>query len=101
MGDPIADERLARFVTGSHMASVPITSHNEEDEEEEEEEEEKEEGQESSKTNDEDEDEDELKVIPQSLLKKYISFARSQCRPSLHDVNKDKIVALYSELRQQ
>ena len=102
--DPIADERLARFVTGSHMASMPITSHNEEEEEEEEEDEEEEdEGQESSKTNDDDDDDDkdELKIIPQSLLKKYIWFARSQCRPSLHDVNKDKIVALYSELRQQ
>jgi hypothetical protein len=62
-----------------------------------------EEGQESSKTNDDDNDDnsDELKIIPQALLKKYIWFARSQCRPSLHDVNKDKIVALYSELRQQ
>lgn len=102
--DPIADERLARFVTGSHMASVPITSLNEDEQEDEEEEEEvEEEGQESSKTNDDDNDDnsDELKIIPQALLKKYIWFARSQCRPSLHDVNKDKIVALYSELRQQ
>eukprot|EP00939_MAST-03C_sp_MAST-3C-sp1_P003584 g3584.t1 len=46
-------------------------------------------------------EEDDLKIIPQDLLKKYIWFARTQCRPSLHDVNKDKIVALYTELRQQ
>ncbi|KAI8832722.1 MCM2/3/5 family-domain-containing protein [Chytridium lagenaria] len=40
-------------------------------------------------------------VIPQDLLRKYIVYARDKVNPKLADIDKDKIIALYSELRRE
>jgi len=126
--DPVADERLARFVTGSHMRALPWDDAKRADEDASDSDMEdfadEDDENRPSQQNDalfgtpkkatkkkgfgedecgekEGEEEDDLEIIPQDLLKKYIWYARATCRPSLHDVNKDKIVALYTELRQQ
>ena len=41
------------------------------------------------------------KVIPQSLLRKYILYARSNVHPKIDNVDSDKIANLYVELRNQ
>ncbi|KAJ3113955.1 MCM DNA helicase complex subunit [Phlyctochytrium bullatum] len=78
--DPIRDESLARFVVGSHIRSHP-------------------------NFNDKDivhipemADDD---IIPQDLLKKYIVYARDKVHPKLSDVDQDKIVSVYTDLRRE
>jgi DNA replication licensing factor MCM2 len=82
--DPVADERLARFVTSSHMRAMPVAElmrgavHPEPTE----------------KRTD---------VIPQDLLKKYIQYARQNCHPVLNGntFDKEKVASLYVQLRQE
>merc|ERR1740130_193239 len=96
--DPVLDEKLARFVTASHMKSVPYDEYIAVEDQFD-----------DGATKEDDEKDDEFDdadhnkkdQIPQELLRKYIWYARTQCRPALHDVNKDKIIALYAALRQQ
>ena len=77
--DPVVDERLARFVVGSHVrarGNGPLA--------------------------------DELQAgyepvqpIPQELLRKYILYARTRLRPALSALDIDKIARLYAELRRE
>lgn len=41
-----------------------------------------------------------VELIPQSMLRKYIAYARDNVHPRL-DINSDKIAALYSQLREE
>lgn len=93
--DPVADERLALFVTESHMNSVPTSdiargaalapqrSRG---------------GGGSASGGIEGE-----RLIPQSLLKKYIQYARANCRPALRGgtFDQEKIASLYVHLRKE
>ncbi len=84
--DPVADERLARFVVGSHRRSHP---HSEAD---------------AAAAADAagagggaaapDPD-----IIPQELLRKYIVYAKRKSHPRIVNVDRDKIAALYADLR--
>lgn len=93
--DPVADERLASFVTRSHMKSVPTTEYvrglcdlpeptNEED----------------SQTPSEF---SKAKLIPQGLLRKYIQYARTNTKPVLrgNTFDQEKIASLYVALRKE
>jgi len=110
--DPIADERLAKFVVGSHVSSHPegcispeeaqrLTQEHLDGEE--------------NPEDDNSEDPLELKninsfagirdveagtvdALSQETLRKFILLARTK-RPQLERINKDKIVNLYAELR--
>ncbi|KAJ3206732.1 MCM DNA helicase complex subunit [Dinochytrium kinnereticum] len=77
--DPVEDELLARFVVGSHIRSHPSF-----------------EGDLSEGAPKLDDD-----IIPQDLLRKYIVYARDKVHPKLADVDKDKIITLYSDLRRE
>eukprot|EP01038_Epipyxis_sp_PR26KG_P005040 gene5040-7031_t len=119
--DPLVDERLANFVVGSHMKSHPEYDPNDEQSDD---------GEETADNNnlvqndnnsynDYDgnttsmehkantdkmkmmHDNDELQPLTQSMLKKYITYARAYTKPVLHDVDSEKIAMLYSELRRQ
>ena len=91
--DPVADERLAQFVTESHMMSVPTsdiargaaTAP---------------ERTRLSSTEDGSSADD---LIPQSLLRKYIQYARANCRPALRGgtFDQEKIASLYVQLRKE
>jgi len=75
--DVDTDERLSNFVVQSHKKSL-------------------------ERRDDEDVDmerEEESTDLPQSLLKKYIVYARKNCHPKLNSVDKDKITKVYSDLR--
>lgn len=46
-------------------------------------------------------EEDGLQPLDQQLLRKYVSYARASVKPVLHDVDSEKIAALYADLRAQ
>ena len=84
--DPVLDERLAKFVTGSHMNAVATRDlHN---------------GEAtlppSSLTKKEG-------LIEQDLLRKYIQYARTNVRPTLkgNAFDQEKVAALYVSLRKE
>jgi len=89
--DPVADERLARFVTKSHMRSTPtnelapgeIPEINDD-------------GQHGDLQDDPD-------IIPQDLLRKYIQYARANMRPVLRGsaFDQEKVSSLYVALRRE
>ncbi|XP_014249054.1 DNA replication licensing factor Mcm2 [Cimex lectularius] len=74
--DPLADEQLAKFVVGSHIRHHPAAT-----------------GTTETMTA--------ADNIPQEMLKKYIIYARQNIHPRLHNIDKDKIAKLYSQLRQE
>ena len=90
--DPVADERLAQFVTGSHMNSIPTKElqHNPELRQQQEEE---------ANSNQPSRPD----LIPQDLLRKYIEYARANTRPQLHEngFDKEKVASLYVALRRE
>ncbi|KAG9038672.1 MCM DNA helicase complex subunit [Tulasnella sp. JGI-2019a] len=79
--DPVKDELLAKFVTGSHLRSHPAF--------------------------DKDEDEVEIAValdediIPQEVLRKYIMYAREKIHPKLQNLDQDKLAQLFADLRRE
>lgn len=96
--DPVEDERLAHFITSSHMKSKPTrdlnrgivsTDNNADDENE-------------SQPQDSSSNSSNGTTIPQHLLKKYIQYARATCRPMLrNNIDQEKIASLYTQLRQE
>jgi DNA replication licensing factor MCM2 len=88
--NPVDDQRLADFVVKSHARSHPDTKADE------------------METNEDDEDGENAPggvkrdgTLTQSLLRKYIVYAKQKCKPRLGNINKDKIAKLYSELRHE
>ena len=83
--DPIADERLANFVTRSHMRSVPTSELAQ------------------GELPPEPAPEDQIPgVIPQELLRKYIQYARTNVRPTLGtSFDQEKVASLYVALRRE
>ena len=106
--DPVADERLARFVTDSHCRSVPTSDIA------------RGAALAPERTIIDDDDNDgsgdvdrwdngtggggSTKIIPQALLRKYIQYARANVRPVLRGgttFDQEKIASLYVALRKQ
>lgn len=79
--DPVADESLARFVVASHRRSHRRHVADNQD------------GRSAAIES------AAQQHIPQDLLRKYIVYARRKVRPQLINVDKEKIVSLYTELR--
>ena len=77
--DPVIDEKMARFVTGSHVRHHPANMMNP----------------------DPSDTEPQNDGVKQGLLKKYIMYARTKIKPKLHYVDQDKIASLYAELRRE
>lgn len=69
--DPVSDERLARFVVGSHRRSHPLQAENAQE----------------AGANDPD-------ILPQAMLRKYITYAKQTCKPKLQNADYDKIAAV-------
>jgi DNA replication licensing factor MCM2 len=87
--DPVADERLAKFVTSSHMRSTPTSELRRETAR-----------QSSSVATQQTTSPD---LIPQDLLRKYIQYARTHVKPVLRGnaFDQEKIASLYVQLRKE
>ena len=86
--DAVADDRLARFVVASHMRHHPATVA----------------AGGADATIALPESGTALagvEKIPQEILKKYIVYAREKVHPKLHQMDKDKVAKMYSELRRE
>ncbi|CAL5338053.1 unnamed protein product [Camellia sinensis] len=88
--DPVKDEMLAKFVVDSHFKSQPkgVYIH------------------EKSVSNSQEEIETssmptDPEILPQDLLKKYLTFAKLNVFPRLHDADLNKLTQVYAELRRE
>ncbi|KAF0294254.1 DNA replication licensing factor mcm2 [Amphibalanus amphitrite] len=86
--DAVQDERLARFVVGSHVKNHPLNTEDEEQQQQDD--------MPQSGTNLAG-----LEKIPQDLLKKYIAYARNRVNPKLNQMDQDKVAKMYSDLRKE
>ncbi|KAI5860875.1 MCM-domain-containing protein [Durotheca rogersii] len=92
--DPEEDERLARFIVGSHSRSHPTTQSTAEGSMEVEQDD-SEAAQESQAAQKKEGD------IPQELLRKYILYAREHCQPKLLHMDEDKVARLFADMRRE
>lgn len=92
--DPEEDERLARFVVGSHSRSHPSTQSAAEDSMEVEPESEAARESQAAPAKKQGE-------IPQELLRKYIMYAREHCSPKLLHMDEDKVARLFADMRRE
>ncbi|KAL3422808.1 DNA replication licensing factor mcm2 [Phlyctema vagabunda] len=95
--DPAEDERLARFVVGSHGRSHPASQSIDE----------------NQTAMDVEHDSDvragavnggepkQEGEIPQELLRKFILYAREKCSPKLYHIDEDKIAKLFADMRRE
>eukprot|EP00958_Prasinococcus_capsulatus_P010670 scaffold1041_cov414-Prasinococcus_capsulatus_cf.AAC.9 len=81
--DPVKDEHLAKFVVASHTKSMA------------------EDGEDPPELAFDVSRVDDKDIISQEVLRKYIAHAKSTCRPQLHEMDSEKIMRVYSELRTQ
>ncbi len=88
--DPEEDERLARFVVGSHSRSHPSSTQPAEDSMDVEPDSEVPAA--PSAKDDQ---------IPQELLRKYILYAREHCSPKLLNMDEDKVARLFADMRRE
>ncbi|CAN8071889.1 unnamed protein product [Agarophyton chilense] len=89
--DASKDETLARFVVDSHIKSHPQLREDDEDSENGE-----------SKGNEfVDYCSTSVELIPQPMLRKYLRYARRAVVPKLSNMDKEKISALYIDLRRE
>ncbi|KAK3611229.1 hypothetical protein CHS0354_005239 [Potamilus streckersoni] len=82
--DPVVDEQMARFVTGSHMKHHPNATPEEANEN-------------LNLLN----TQSSIEPIPQDLLKKYIIYCRDKVHPKLHQMDQDKVAKMYADLRRE
>ena len=78
--DPMVDERLARFVIGSHVRAR---------------------GGNAALADELQAGYEPVQPIPQALLRKYILYARTRIQPTLSTMDVDKVSRLYAELRRE
>ncbi|CAN4106991.1 unnamed protein product [Withania somnifera] len=88
--DPVTDEMLAKFVVDSHFRSQAKGSTIDE----------------KSFTDSRDDASATMavtdpEIIPQELLKKYLTYAKLNIFPKLHDADLDKLTQVYAELRRE
>ncbi|WAR25901.1 MCM2-like protein [Mya arenaria] len=82
--DPVQDECLARFVTGSHIKHHPNATETEQDA-----------NLNTLNTN------SSVEPIPQELLRKYLIYAKEKVHPRLNKMDQDKVAKMYAELRRE
>ncbi|PAV83494.1 hypothetical protein WR25_24059 [Diploscapter pachys] len=88
--NPSEDERLAKFVVGSHMKHHPDNEDKENDNAN---------AQEENQS--QMEERDGVRLIPQSLLKKYIIYAREKCHPVLGESHTEKLANVFAQIRKE
>lgn len=76
--DPVMDTKLAEFVVNSHMSSHPVAR---------------------ALAEDQDSVEVDPEILPQTTLRKYITYAKQHCKPALQQADYERIADVYSKLR--
>jgi len=101
--DPVADERLATFVTKSHMRSKPVNDTKNPTQYDSTQDNDDSTSQHTIPDGDDNNASNNPNVIPQSLLRKYIRYARTRVRPALrpNSFSQEKISSLYVALRKE
>ncbi|KAK1320025.1 hypothetical protein QJS10_CPB04g00051 [Acorus calamus] len=85
--DPVIDEMLAKFVVDSHSKSRPKGANMDD-----------------KPMSDSEEDPQrpvDPEILSQDMLKKYITYAKLNVFPRLHDADLDKLTHVYAELRKE
>ncbi|OAL01352.1 MCM-domain-containing protein [Phaeosphaeriaceae sp. SRC1lsM3a] len=95
--DPAEDQRLADFVVKSHSRALPKQNAAYEIE--------------KSTSAEGDQDREKMNVDPdlpakegeisQELLRKYILYARENCKPKLYQIDQDKVARLFADMRRE
>ncbi|KAL2118597.1 hypothetical protein VTJ04DRAFT_8257 [Mycothermus thermophilus] len=110
--EPEEDERLARFIVGSHSRSHPMTTttgadtqattgaNGGESMEVEPAESVRQDGTQQQQRSNGGERKEEGE-IPQELLRKYILYARERCHPKLYHIDEEKIARLFADMRRE
>ncbi len=94
--EPEEDERLARFIVGSHSRSHPSSSsQNAPDSMEVEPESNR------AETQATESGQRAKGEVPQELLRKYILYARERCTPKLYNMDEDKVARLFADMRRE
>lgn len=86
--DSVEDERLAKFVVGSHRKHHPEAVKNAAKEED---------GHEEDKMD----ERTGVRLIPQDLLRKYIIYAREKCHPTLPAQHSEKFSSIFAMMRKE
>uniref|UniRef100_A0A915PJC1 DNA replication licensing factor MCM2 n=1 Tax=Setaria digitata TaxID=48799 RepID=A0A915PJC1_9BILA len=90
--DPVEDERLANFVVDSHRKHHPNVKESQEKEV-------KQNSQQSCQP--EKDPTTGLELIPQTMLRKYLMYARENIHPKLEQLPQDKISKFFAEMRKE
>ena len=98
MVDPEEDERLAKFVVGSHGRAHPAALRSSEADPDAMQTAHDEEVRAQQVNGGEPKQEGE---IPQELLRKYILYAREKCHPKLYQIDQDKVARLFADMRRE
>jgi DNA replication licensing factor MCM2 len=99
--EPSEDERLARFIVGSHSRSHPVNSQGQTQGGESMDVEYDETQQRDNQTQITDANRKKEGEIPQELLRKYILYARERCSPKLYHMDEDKVARLFADMRKE
>ncbi|XP_076891178.1 DNA replication licensing factor MCM2-like [Bidens hawaiensis] len=88
--DPLIDEMLAKFVVDSHSKSIPKGANLDD----------------TSINNSQEDNRDtamfaDPEILSQDMLKKYLTYAKLNVFPRLHDADLDKLTTVYAELRRE
>lgn len=94
--EPEEDERLARFIVGSHSRSHPLSSSSQTQGSMEVEHESEPQQQDTQAEGGKRDDQ-----IPQELLRKYILYARERVTPKLYHMDEDKVARLFADMRRE
>ncbi|KAK3359172.1 MCM2/3/5 family-domain-containing protein [Lasiosphaeria hispida] len=99
--EPEEDERLARFIVGSHSRSHPLTNTQATSVGQSMEVEHDVETQQTEASNAAMGRANKEGEIPQELLRKYILYARERCSPKLYHMDEDKVARLFADMRRE
>ncbi|KAK0720834.1 MCM2/3/5 family-domain-containing protein [Lasiosphaeris hirsuta] len=99
--EPEEDERLARFIVGSHSRSHPLTNTQATNVGQSMEVEHDMETQQTEASNAAMGRANKEGEIPQELLRKYILYARERCSPKLYHMDEDKVARLFADMRRE
>ncbi|KAK3326450.1 MCM2/3/5 family-domain-containing protein [Apodospora peruviana] len=99
--EPAEDERLARFIVGSHSRSHPLTNTQATAAGGESMEVEHDSSGRFDTQPDANGNRHKQGEIPQDLLRKYIVYARDRCSPKLYHMDEDKVARLFADMRRE